>query len=442
MVDLAVAQEVQQLGVESVAGVPVLATRLLSSASIDLDTEMEFDTIRSTGQEGAGGSALRQEWTSGGLSGVPTYVELAYFLSSRLGAAVITDLGDTPNAYRWVWTRTGLTFPTPKTFTFQRGAVGGGEADQAAHLVVNGLTLDFSRTDEQSIGGSVLARRMEVTGQYLSANAKYTLTANATPPTAGSFTLTKGADTTAAIAWNATAAAVQAALEAIASVGAGNVIVTRTTGTTTLAQANAVYTIEFIGALAQQAVTLTGTFTGLTASGSIALASAQAGAAPTQLENVPILAGQGDVYLDTTGAAIGTTKLTRDFTVSIDFGEGFEPFWPINSALTSFGGLAPTVPEPTITLQLGNDATARALYASIRAATKQFIRYRAVGATISGANAYRFTADVCGSFNGPPARGEAGALSVLDIPFLMTMDGTWAGGQMASYELITSISGL
>jgi hypothetical protein len=45
-------------------------------------------------------------------------------------------------------------------------------------------------------------------------------------PTGGSFTLTFGGQTTAAIAYNATAAAVQSALEALSSIGAGNVAAT------------------------------------------------------------------------------------------------------------------------------------------------------------------------------------------------------------------------
>jgi hypothetical protein len=45
-------------------------------------------------------------------------------------------------------------------------------------------------------------------------------------PTGGSFTLTKGGNTTAAIAWNATAAIVQAALQLLASVGSGGVTCT------------------------------------------------------------------------------------------------------------------------------------------------------------------------------------------------------------------------
>ena len=44
-------------------------------------------------------------------------------------------------------------------------------------------------------------------------------------PTGGSFTLSFGGDTTSAIAYNATAATVQADLEALASIGSGNVVV-------------------------------------------------------------------------------------------------------------------------------------------------------------------------------------------------------------------------
>lgn len=63
-------------------------------------------------------------------------------------------------------------------------------------------------------------------------------------PTGGSFTLTFNAQTTAAIAWNATAAAVQTALQALSTIGAGNVSVTGGPGPATP------YSVTFIGTLA------------------------------------------------------------------------------------------------------------------------------------------------------------------------------------------------
>src|SRR5881275_1987291 len=49
-------------------------------------------------------------------------------------------------------------------------------------------------------------------------------------PTGGSFTLTFGANTTAAIAYNASAATVQTRLQALASIGSGNALVTGSNG--------------------------------------------------------------------------------------------------------------------------------------------------------------------------------------------------------------------
>src|SRR5947209_2704092 len=49
-------------------------------------------------------------------------------------------------------------------------------------------------------------------------------------PTGGTFTLTFGANTTTGIAFNAAASAVQSALVALASIGAGNVTVTGSNG--------------------------------------------------------------------------------------------------------------------------------------------------------------------------------------------------------------------
>lgn len=78
---------------------------------------------------------------------------------------------------------------------------------------------------------------------------KQTLTITGTP-TGGTFTLTFGADTTAGIAYNATASAVQTALEALATIDPGDVTVTGgpLPGTPVV--------ITFTGQYAGQAVTL------------------------------------------------------------------------------------------------------------------------------------------------------------------------------------------
>jgi hypothetical protein len=61
-------------------------------------------------------------------------------------------------------------------------------------------------------------------------------------PTGGTFTLTFGGETTGNIAYDAAAATVEAELEALSSIGAGNIRVTGSAG--------GPYTLEFIGELA------------------------------------------------------------------------------------------------------------------------------------------------------------------------------------------------
>ena len=79
-----------------------------------------------------------------------------------------------------------------------------------------------------SNGGSLMALREHVRqqitiGREVGVNAVQTLTIGGTP-TGGTFTLSFNGVTTAGIAYNAAAAAVQSALEAISSIGAGHVL--------------------------------------------------------------------------------------------------------------------------------------------------------------------------------------------------------------------------
>lgn len=71
--------------------------------------------------------------------------------------------------------------------------------------------------------GSKAGSNADVIGQYAGTNEVQTVTITGTP-TGGTFTLTFNGQTTAPIAYNANAAAVQAALEALSVIGTGNVL--------------------------------------------------------------------------------------------------------------------------------------------------------------------------------------------------------------------------
>lgn len=91
-------------------------------------------------------------------------------------------------------------------------------------------------------------------------------------PTGGTFTLTFDGQTTAAIAYNAAASAVQAALEALSTVRAGNVVVSGSAG--------GPYTVTFVNDLANANVSaLTASGAGLTGgtAPAVAIATTTAG---------------------------------------------------------------------------------------------------------------------------------------------------------------------
>lgn len=106
-----------------------------------------------------------------------------------------------------------------------------------------------------------------------------TLTAHATTPaTAGTFTITVNGQTTAGIAFNATAAVIQAALEALSNVAPGDVVVTSSGAN--IGTAADIVTLTWAGALAGSDVTISITTTGLTGNPPV-LATGTAGGTAT-----------------------------------------------------------------------------------------------------------------------------------------------------------------
>lgn len=127
-----------------------------------------------------------------------------------------------------------------------------------------------------------------------------TFTLNGTP-TGGTFTVSFGGVTSAAIAYNANAAAVQAALEAMSSIGAGNVSVTG---------ASSPWTITFRKSLGAQSNALptlaNNSLTGGT-SPTLAIAETVAGVADGKLAPV------ADLVTDNVITVLGVARSTTSF---------------------------------------------------------------------------------------------------------------------------------
>jgi len=120
-------------------------------------------------------------------------------------------------------------------------------------------------------------------------------------PTGGTFTLTFGANTTSGIAYNALASAVQTALQALASVGASNALVTGAAG--------GPYTVQFTAALGQaNQAQMTASGAGLTGGSSpgVTIATVQNGAAFATISSGFVLQLIGAKIIYTVAQPVGT----------------------------------------------------------------------------------------------------------------------------------------
>lgn len=137
------------------------------------------------------------------------------------------------------------------------------------------------------------------------------------PPTAGTFPLTKGANTTAGIAWNATAAVVQAALVLLPSVGAGGVVCTGgpLPGTP--------IDCTFTGANATVPVTTMTTSSASLTGGTVAVSSITTGVAPDVTiaikANLPLIWDSQGYYANPFPTNVTTLRATNASGVDASF---------------------------------------------------------------------------------------------------------------------------
>lgn len=118
------------------------------------------------------------------------------------------------------------------------------------------------RTQAIKLPASITYAAGTILGELIGNNEVVTLT-EGTSMTAGTYTLTFGGQTTTAIAYNATAATIQAALEALSTIGVGNVTVTGGGIDTAVATVTFVNKLGYtnVGAVTADLTSLTGTFT-------------------------------------------------------------------------------------------------------------------------------------------------------------------------------------
>jgi hypothetical protein len=236
------------------------------------------------------------------------------------------------------------------------GGVGGTNEVQVVTLTgatAGTFTLTYSGQTTGAIAYNASAAAVQTALQALSnigagtsgTYATQELTINGAA-TGGTFTLSFGGQTTSGIAYNAAASAVQSALQALSSIGSGN-------ATVEAGQAGGPYNITFAGTLVGPRSLITASAAGLTggagANSEILVTNLATGTAGTP--NLTVTGSAGGPYTVNFGGTLADTNVAQMTATSSLTGSS-----PTVVVTTSTGGVANT-PNLTVTGSAGGPYT-------------------------------------------------------------------------------------
>ena len=433
-----------QIGVEHDYGVRVAATRRLPGVNISLNPQAEFQLFRARGFNVSTTSVPQKMWANGTWNGIADYNQVIYPLSGLIGlqtaAEPATPIGAT-NARSWLFAPVSSgADPLPKSFTIEEGdsdAVQVGEG-----LKFSSFGLEWTN-DASNMTGNLFAR-FPLDNQPLTTKTdeEETITKSGTV-TAGTFTITYSAQTTSAIDFDATAAEIQTALEALSNLAPGDVIVSGGPISTTPV------TIVFQGTLAGTNVgPITVDSTGLTGGGTYVVATTIAGGADvTSVPQSPVSRMHVDIFADDTFGALGTTKVTQAYAGDFRIGDKVQPFWALNTDYDSFQSTVRIAADITCSFSTPHNAQSRALYNAVRTNPWKWVRLLATGNEIdTGVNNEMIRVDVAAKFGNPEKQEDANGVFGYKFNFNSLHNADFisehAAGAAYEIEVVNSLTAL
>lgn len=376
-----------QIGVETVKGTAVAATKFLPTMSIELSRELTVKQYRALGQKGVAASKITQDFCSGTLSGPMNWTEIVYPLST-LVAPVITTPGGGTLSRQWLFTALNQGEDAYKTLSIYEGDVNA--AYRAAYCLLTQFGVNIVK-DDATISGTFLGQNMIDSNLTIAINEVQSLIKSGTV-TSGTFTLTYSGQTTAPIPYNATADDVYGALVALTNIGSGDVVVT---GGPLPSVATV---ITFQGALGGTNIALLTVGNGSIVGGGTIVASTVTDGGPGSVASVALLpAGprEVDIFMDPIGGTIGTTKVTDALTASFGLNNKQVAKWVLNTSNSSWKETVEVPPAMSGAILTEHNAQSRAFYTAITAASNPYylIRFKFTGPLIEGAIFYTATVD-------------------------------------------------
>lgn len=150
---------------------------------------------------------------------------------------------------------------------------------------------------------------------------------------------------------------------------------------------------------------------------------------PTSLAEVPIGAADFNVYLDTTGAALGTTQITDEINM-VDWSiKGMKSErWAANRSNTSFAGHLDLKPKTEVKLTLYENSVARPIVSALKTGATYFLRLDAQGPEIETGTPneyYMARRDFCIKLlKNAPLKDVKGAYG-RELSFVITEESVW-----------------
>lgn len=392
-----------QIGVEHDYGVRVAATRRLPGVNISLNPQAEFQLFRARGFNISTTSVPQKMWANGTWNGIADYNQVIYPLSGLIGitGAAPTVPGGGTNARSWLFAPVSSgRDANPKSFTIEEG-------DEDAVQVGEGLKfssfgLEWTN-DASNMTGNLFARFPVDNEPLTTLTDEEQAITESGAVTAGTFTITYSAQTTAAINFDATAAQIQTALEALSNLAPGDVVVSGGPINTTPV------VIVFQGTLAATNVAeITVDSTSLVGGTYVPSTLIAGGAAISSIPQSPVSRMHVDIFVDDTFATLGDTKVTQAYMGDFRIGDKIQPFWALNTDYDSFQSTVRIAADVTCSFSTPHNAQSRALYNAVRLNPWKWVRLLATGNEIdTGVNNESIRVDVAAKFGNPEKQEDA-----------------------------------
>lgn len=425
------------LGAESVIGAAVAATKQFPSLSIEPVREQDDQFYRPAGQLIPGSGVKHREMSRPTWNVGLDYNEIIYPLSGLFGSP--TTSNPSGSAYQHIFAPTKSDFGTPKTFTVRRG-------DAVASCVIPGFyfnSLELNASDDNAqVSGEGFGYRINDLAGILNATLtdevqQLTITGS---PTGGTFTLTYSGQTTSALAYNATAAEVQAALRALSNIADTEIFCYGSqlpAGTITIHFANT------LGAADRAAITSSDSLTGGSTPATALSTLTAGGGAFTTIAQQPVSKSTINVYIDSSYGAIGTTKYCDALEIGISIPAIRNPVKVLCTAYPDFkDAVQMAIEEARIRMVLIKNTDILTFMDSFNASTKptRYVRFEMIGANITGAYYYKIWWDFACVCETPEEVGNVQETYAYGVNARLLADADISGG--VKVTVINTLSGL